>query len=197
MMSHRHQAALVASASRRSPSWGSAISQSFRQVEAEDPFRRAQSVHGHDEEEEDLRWAALEKLPTYDRMRRGVVRSALLRDDDHKADGTDDDAGAGAKAVELVDIGRLATGDAARGLVEHLLQDDSERFLRRLRDRIDMVGIELPKIEIRYKQLSVQADALLASRALPTLSNSAINFLQARASVPTQSQNDVDNIGMK
>ncbi|EAZ22785.1 hypothetical protein OsJ_06461 [Oryza sativa Japonica Group] len=111
-MSHRHHAALVASASGRSPSWGSAISQSFRQVEAEDPFRRAQSMRGHDEEEEDLRWAALEKLPTYDRMRRGVVRSALLRDgdDDHK---DDDDAGTG-KAVELVDIGRLATGDAAR-----------------------------------------------------------------------------------
>ncbi|XP_052143846.1 ABC transporter G family member 40 isoform X1 [Oryza glaberrima] len=174
-MSHRHHAALVASASGRSPSWGSAISQSFRQVEAEDPFRRAQSMRGHDEEE-DLRWAALEKLPTYDRMRRGVVRSALLRDgdDDHK---DDDDAGTG-KAVELVDIGRLATGDAARALVERLLQDDSERFLRRLRDRIDMVGIELPKIEIRYEELSVQADAFVASRALPTLSNSAINFLQ-------------------
>uniref|UniRef100_A0A0E0CJL1 ABC-transporter N-terminal domain-containing protein n=1 Tax=Oryza meridionalis TaxID=40149 RepID=A0A0E0CJL1_9ORYZ len=135
-MSHRHHAALVASASGRSPSWGSAISQSFRQVEAEDPFRRAQSMRGHDEEEEDLRWEALEKLPTYDRMRRGVVRTALLRDgdDDHK---DDDDAGTG-KAVELVDIGRLATGDAARALVERLLQDDSERFLRRLRDRIDM-----------------------------------------------------------
>ncbi|XP_015689586.1 ABC transporter G family member 40 isoform X2 [Oryza brachyantha] len=165
---HRHHSALPASASRRTPSWGSAISQSFRQVEADDPFRRAQSVREHDEEEENLRWAALEKLPTHDRMRRGVVRSTLLQ-------GGADDAG---KPVELVDIGTLAAGEAARALVERLLQDDSERFLRRLRDRIDMVGIELPKIEIRYEQLSVQADAFVASRALPTLSNAAVNFLQ-------------------
>uniref|UniRef100_A0A0E0JZB8 ABC transporter domain-containing protein n=1 Tax=Oryza punctata TaxID=4537 RepID=A0A0E0JZB8_ORYPU len=52
--------------------------------------------------------------------------------------------------------------------------DNSERFLRRLRDRIDMVGIELPKIEIRYEQLSVQADAFVASHALPTLSNAGL-----------------------
>ena len=45
------------------------------------------------------------------------------------------------------------------------------------------VGIELPKIEIRYEELSVQADAFVASRALPTLSNSAINFLQARTTL--------------
>uniref|UniRef100_A0A0D3F4B9 ABC transporter domain-containing protein n=1 Tax=Oryza barthii TaxID=65489 RepID=A0A0D3F4B9_9ORYZ len=174
-MSHRHHAALVASASGRSPSWGSAISQSFRQVEAEDPFRRAQSMRGHDEEE-DLRWAALEKLPTYDRMRRGVVRSALLRDgdDDHK---DDDDAGTG-KAVELVDIGRLATGDAARALVERLLQDDSERFLRRLRDRIDMVGIELPKIEIRYEELSVSADAFGLIGQFGSSNKKTINILK-------------------
>ncbi|KAF0936150.1 hypothetical protein E2562_038962 [Oryza meyeriana var. granulata] len=170
-MNHRHHAALP-SASRRSPSWGSAISQSFRQVEAEDPFRRAQSVHVHEEEEENLRWAALEKLPTYERMRHGVVQTALLRDNQ---DGTDDAAG---KVVELVDIGRLATGEAARALLERLFQDDSERFLRRLRDRIDLVGVELPKIEIRYEQLSIQADTFVASRALPTLSNVAMNFVQ-------------------
>uniref|UniRef100_A0A0D9VF50 ABC transporter domain-containing protein n=1 Tax=Leersia perrieri TaxID=77586 RepID=A0A0D9VF50_9ORYZ len=171
IVNHRNHAALAASASRRTPSWGSAISQSFRQADEEDPFRRAQSVQGHDDDEENLRWAALEKLPTYDRMRRGVVRSSLLHDDD------DDGSTA---AVEFVDVGRLASGDAARALVERLFQDDSERFLCRLKDRIDMVGIELPKIEIRYEQLSVEADAFVASRALPTLSNAAINFLQAQ-----------------
>jgi hypothetical protein len=62
--------------------------------------------------------------------------------------------------------------------LERLFQDDSERFLRRLRDRIDMVGIELPTIEVRYEQLMVEADVIAAGRALPTLWNAATNFLQ-------------------
>ncbi|TVU44277.1 hypothetical protein EJB05_03713, partial [Eragrostis curvula] len=134
---HAAAAALGASSSRRSLSLGSSISQSFRQMDTEDPFGRAQSEQGHRDEEENLRWAALEKLPTYDRMRRGIIRRAL-------DDGGDDD-------VELVDIQKLAAGDGGRALLERLFQDDSERFLHRLRDRIDMVGIELPTIEVRLE----------------------------------------------
>ncbi|KAG8046991.1 hypothetical protein GUJ93_ZPchr0008g13285 [Zizania palustris] len=169
-----------ASASRRSLSWGSSISQSFRQAaeaQADDPFGLTQSQQGHDDDEENLRWAALEKLPTYDRMRRGIIRSALLHGshDDHGGPAPD----AAANKMELIDIEKLAAGNhVGRALLERLLQDDSERFLRRLRDRIDMVGIELPAIEVRYEQLSIQADVFVGSRALPTLSNVATNFLQ-------------------
>jgi hypothetical protein len=126
-MDHQH-AAELASSSRRSLSWGSSISQSFRQMETEDPFGRVQSEQGHRDEEENLRWAALEKLPTYDRMRRGIIRKAL----------DDDDGGGGGDNVEVVDIHKLAAGDEGRALLERLFQDDSEGFLRRLRDRIDM-----------------------------------------------------------
>lgn len=124
---------------RRSMSWGSSISQSFRQAEADDPFGRAASQQGHDDDEENLRWAALEKLPTYDRMRRGVIRTALLQHD-----GCGAGAGGAAPAkddggrMELVDIQKLAAGNLGRALLDRVFQDDSERFLRRLRDRIDM-----------------------------------------------------------
>ncbi|KAJ1292576.1 hypothetical protein BS78_01G000500 [Paspalum vaginatum] len=162
------------SSSRRSLSWGSSISHSFRQMEtAEDPFGRAQSEQDHRDEEENLRWAALEKLPTYDRMRQGILRRALLIDEEEG--GQHHQSGGG---VEVVDIQKLAGGDGGRALLERLFQDDSERFLRRLRDRIDMVGIELPTIEVRYEQLTVEADVVAAGRALPTLSNSATNFFQ-------------------
>uniref|UniRef100_A0A0E0MGP8 ABC transporter domain-containing protein n=1 Tax=Oryza punctata TaxID=4537 RepID=A0A0E0MGP8_ORYPU len=157
---------------RRSMSWGSSISQSFRQAEAEDPFGRAMSQQGHDDDEENLRWAALEKLPTYDRMRRGVIRTALLHDGDGGV------AAAKDGRMELVDIQKLAAGNLGRALLDRVFQDDSERFLRRLRDRIDMVGIELPTIEVRYEQLSIQADVFVGSRALPTLTNAATNVLQ-------------------
>ncbi|KAL6909620.1 hypothetical protein ACP4OV_001901 [Aristida adscensionis] len=157
----------------KSLSLGSSISQSFRQMETEGPFGRAQSSSERDDDEENLRWAALEKLPTYDRMRQAIIRRAL-----HGHGHDHDDAAAAPGAVELVDIHHLAAGDGARHLLDRLFQDDSERFLRRLRDRIDMVGIELPTIEVRYEQLSVAADAVVASRALPTLWNATTNFLQ-------------------
>ncbi|CAN6247786.1 unnamed protein product [Urochloa humidicola] len=155
-----------ASSSRRSVNWSSSISQSYRQMETEDPFGRAQSKHDHRDEEESLRWAALEKLPTYDRMRQGILRRVLNQQEGLHG------------GVEVVDIQKLAGGDGGRALLERLFQDDSERFLRLLRERLDMVGIELPTIEVRYEQLTVEADVIAASRALPTLWNAVTNTLQ-------------------
>ncbi|KAM3278952.1 hypothetical protein ACQJBY_046320 [Aegilops geniculata] len=165
------------SGSRRSASaasWGSrrsgSISHSLRQqAGADDPFGRAASRQGHEDDEENLRWAALEKLPTYDRMRRAVLSNHA---------GVDGADGAAHELQGLVDINQLASGEAGRALLERVFQDDSERFLRRLRDRVDRVGIELPAIEVRYQGLSVEVDAFVGSRALPTLWNSATNFLQ-------------------
>jgi hypothetical protein len=62
-----------------------------------------------------------------------------------------------------------------------VFQDDSEQFLRSLKDRVDRVGIELPAIEVRYQDLSIDADAFVGSRALPTLWNVTTNFLQVGA----------------
>lgn len=139
------------------------MTHSFRQqADTEDPFGRAQSQQGHDDDEENLRWAALEKLPTYDRMRRAIIHQ------------DDDDAGGN----QLLDIEKVAGGEAGRALLERVFQDDSERFLRRLRDRVDRVGIDLPAIEVRYADLTVDADVFVGSRALPTLWNSTTNFLQ-------------------
>jgi hypothetical protein len=135
----------------------------------DDSFRRgsASSSRRHDDDEENLRWAALEtKLPMYDRMRR-----AILLGGDHQLQ---DMAG-------LVEIEHLASGDGGRALLERVFQDDSERLLRSLRDRVDRVGIELPAIEVRYQDLSIEVDAVVGSRALPTLWNVTTNFLQVGA----------------
>lgn len=35
----------------------------------------------------------------------------------------------------------------------------------------DRAGIEIPKIEVRYSNLTVSADVLIGSRAIPTLLN--------------------------
>lgn len=47
-----------------------------------------------------------------------------------------------------------------------------------MRNRIDRVGIEIPKIEVRFQYLSVEGDAYVGTRALPTLLNSTLNVIE-------------------
>ncbi|CAM0906091.1 unnamed protein product [Alopecurus aequalis] len=171
---------IVPSGSRRSwlSSHAASISRSMGgggYGDPDDPFRRSAASGGsgyrEEDDEENLRWAALEKLPTYDRMRRGIIRKALDQDADGK--GTDE-----------VDITNLAPRDG-RELMERVfkaVEDDGERFLRRFRDRLDLVGIELPTIEVRYEHLSVEADVHVGKRALPTLVNAVINTAEGLVS---------------
>lgn len=59
--------------SRRS--WASASFQDTWQDPA-DVFSRSRRQHEHEDEEE-LKWAAIERLPTYDRLRKGILRQVL------------------------------------------------------------------------------------------------------------------------
>lgn len=40
------------------------------------------------------------------------------------------------------------------------------------------MGIETPKIEVRYEHLSIQGDVYVGSRALPTLLNATMNSIE-------------------
>jgi hypothetical protein len=163
----------LSSGSRRGWMSASSISRSLRVGggDPDDPFRRSTASRDDGDDEENLRWAALEKLPTYDRMRRGIIRRAL-----------DAEGGGDNKLAGEVDLANLDPRDG-RELMERVfkaVEDDNERLLRRFRDRLDLVGIELPQIEVRYEHLSVEADVHVGARALPTLLNSAINLLEVR-----------------
>jgi len=41
------------------------------------------------------------------------------------------------------------------------------------------VGIRLPTVEVRFQNLTVEANSYVGSRALPTLPNSALNILES------------------
>ncbi|KAK6148816.1 hypothetical protein DH2020_016341 [Rehmannia glutinosa] len=60
--------------------------------------------------------------------------------------------------------------------------EDNETFLRKLRSRIDEAGIRLPTVEVRFKNLSVEADCFIGDRALPTLPNAARNIAETALS---------------
>ncbi|KAL0407831.1 UNVERIFIED_CONTAM: Pleiotropic drug resistance protein 1 [Sesamum radiatum] len=113
-----------------------------------------------EDDEEALKWAALEKLPTFDRLRKGLLF--------------------GSKGANEVDVQSLGFRDK-RNLVERLVntvEEDNEKFLLKLRKRIDRVGIDIPTIEVRYEHLNVDAEAYTASRALPTFVNFNINLIE-------------------
>ncbi|KAM0946167.1 putative ABC-transporter domain-containing protein [Dioscorea sansibarensis] len=149
----------MSSGSRRS--W---MTSSFR--DPSDVFKKNASEEEDDEDA--LRWAAIEKLPTSNRMTRGVLRHV---DENGKISSNE------------LDVRRLGVQEK-KVLMERILkvvEEDNERFLRRLRARIDQVGLELPKIEVRFENLAVEADAYPRGRALPTLLNATINTLEGIA----------------
>ncbi|TQD68623.1 hypothetical protein C1H46_045844 [Malus baccata] len=112
------------SVARQSSSRRSWRSTSVREMwNAPDVFQRSGRQQAVDEEEE-LKWAAIERLPTYDRMRRGMLRQAMSN---------------GRFVTEEVDVANLGAQDKKQ-LMESILkvvEDDNERFLQRLRARND------------------------------------------------------------
>ncbi|KOM41952.1 hypothetical protein LR48_Vigan04g215000 [Vigna angularis] len=115
-----------------------------------------------EEDEQELKWAAIEKLPTYLRMTRGILTEA---------------EGQPPTEIHINKLGPLQRKNLVERLVK-IAEQDNEKFLFKLRDRIDRVGLEIPTIEVRFEHLNVEAEAHVGSRALPTIFNFCINLLE-------------------
>ncbi|KAL5074288.1 hypothetical protein RYX36_013272 [Vicia faba] len=115
-----------------------------------------------EDDEQELQWAAIEKLPTYLRLTRGVLAESQ-----------------GQQPIEI-DVNKLGPLQR-KNLVERLVkiaEEDNEKFLLKLRERIDRVGLDFPTIEVRFEHLNVEAEACVGSRATPTILNFTINLLE-------------------
>lgn len=78
-----------------------------------------------EDDEEALKWAALEKLPTFDRLRRGILSLPE-----------------GSQRLQEVDVQQLGFRER-KALLERLVRvtdEDNERFLLKLKDRVDRWG---------------------------------------------------------
>ncbi|XP_015898189.3 ABC transporter G family member 32 [Ziziphus jujuba] len=129
---------------------------------AENVFARTSSFREDGEDEEALRWAALERLPTYNRVRRGIFKN-LVGD---------------SKEIGVSEL----QSDEQKLLLDRLISsvdDDPERFFGRMRRRFDAVDLEFPKIEVRYQNLKVESYVHVGSRALPTIPNFISNMTEA------------------
>ncbi|XP_047960901.1 pleiotropic drug resistance protein 1-like isoform X1 [Salvia hispanica] len=124
------------------------------------------SSRGEDDDEEALIWAAIERLPTFDRLRRGILVGS--------------EGGFG----EIDDVRNLEFQER-KNLLDRLVRDareDNEKFLLKLKNRIDAVGIDLPSIEVRFENLKVEAEAYVGRRSLPTLINFFANIFEELSS---------------
>nr|CAB3473535.1 unnamed protein product [Digitaria exilis] len=122
-----------------------------------------------DDDDEALRWAALESLPTRDRVRRAILPPLGAGGE-----------GGEAAAHQVVDV--LALGPRERrALLERLVRvadEDNERFLLKLKDRVERVGIHMPTIEVRFEHLMAEAEVRVGTSGLPTVLNSITNKLE-------------------
>ncbi|KAM0032056.1 putative ABC-type sulfate transporter [Helianthus debilis subsp. tardiflorus] len=122
------------------------------------------------EDEEALRWAALEKLSTYNRLRTTIFKPYVLADQQEMP--TD---------KMLLDVRELDP-NARQQFIDSIFkvaEDDNGRFLRKFRDRVDKVGISLPTVEVRFQNLTIEADCYIGDRALPSLPNAARNTVES------------------
>ncbi|XP_050234079.1 ABC transporter G family member 29-like [Mercurialis annua] len=128
---------------------------------------RRSSRHA-EEDEEALKWAAIEKLPTYDRLRTTIMQTF---EDNDEFQGVH----------KQVDVAKLNMNDRQMFIdkIFKVAEEDNEKFLRKFRQRIDKVGIKLPAVEVRYEHLTVEAECQIGSRALPSLPNAARNIAES------------------
>ncbi|GAY62363.1 hypothetical protein CUMW_217150 [Citrus unshiu] len=114
-----------------------------------------------EDDEEALIWAALEKLPTYNRLKKGILTAST-------------------GAANEVDVHKLGLLERQR-LIDKLVKVadvDNEQLLLKLKNRVDRVGISLPEIEVRFEHLNVEAEAYVGGRALPTFFNFCANLIE-------------------
>ncbi|KAK4269322.1 hypothetical protein QN277_022493 [Acacia crassicarpa] len=123
-----------------------------------------------DEDEEALRWSAIEKLPTYDRLRTSILQNFVEQQGQPHG---------GSK--EVVDVRNLNMNERQQIIdrIFKVAEEDNEKFLKKFRARIDRVGITLPTVEVRFENLTIEANAYFGKRALPTLPNVALNTIES------------------
>ncbi|KAL6182017.1 hypothetical protein ACLB2K_043440 [Fragaria x ananassa] len=112
-------------------------------------------------------WGAIERLPTYSRTRRGILHGQCQEEEDVQCREIDVKKNFGLPERKTL-LERLVN------IVEH----DNAKFLLKIKDRMNRVGLEFPTTEVRFEHLNVEAEAYVGSRASSTMFNFSINMLE-------------------
>ncbi|KAH9733978.1 hypothetical protein KPL71_017222 [Citrus sinensis] len=115
--------------------------------------------------EDAIESAKIERLPTFDRLKSSLFNKENV-EENFEIDG---------KRKKMIDVTKLESLERhvfINKLIKHV-GNDNLRLLQRIRNRVDRVGIKLPTVEVRYKNLCVEAKCeVVHGKPLPTLWNS-------------------------
>ncbi|KAJ4838000.1 hypothetical protein Tsubulata_027879 [Turnera subulata] len=112
------------------------------------------------EEEPAKNCSAIEKQPTCDHLREDVQIQSV----------------GGARENANGSLGSQENNNLLERLLK-LVEEDNGKFLLKLKDRFDRVGVNFPTVEVRFEHLNVEIQASTASQALPTFPNFFVNIL--------------------
>ncbi|GAY38373.1 hypothetical protein CUMW_036200 [Citrus unshiu] len=111
-----------------------------------------------EEDEEELMWAAIARLPSQKQRNYALLRRTSSGDE---------------AKTETIDVRKLSRSHRELVVKKALATNDQDnyRLLSAIKERLDRVGLEVPKVEVRLQNLRVATDVKVGSRALPTLIN--------------------------
>ncbi|KAL5580752.1 hypothetical protein UlMin_013194 [Ulmus minor] len=119
----------------------------FFEVEIEtarESFSRRSNAQSVAEDEEELMWAALDRLPSQKRSNSVAVlrRSA-----------------SGRRKAETIDVRKLNRLDRELLVKQALATSDQNNFklLSAIKQRLDRAGLEVPKVEVRFENLNIES----------------------------------------
>ncbi|PNT56531.2 hypothetical protein POPTR_001G251100v4 [Populus trichocarpa] len=129
-------------------------------------FSRPSNAEALEEDEDELVWEAISRLPSNKRGNFAVMR---------KSPSEYDRSGGYGEREEMIDVRRLDRHKRELVVKKALATNaqDNYKLLSAIKERLDRVGIEVPKVEVRFENLNISAKVQTGSRALPTLINVA------------------------
>lgn len=146
-----------------SSSWRAAAAASIRESLSRSLSSLSHQQEEKDDDEVELRWAAVGRLPTMDRLHTSLQLQAGQR--------------------QVVDVRRLGAAER-RMVVDALVANihrDNLRLLRKQRQRMDRVGVRPPTVEVRWRDVRVEAECqVVHGKPLPTIWNAVVSGLSVR-----------------
>ncbi|RVX01625.1 Pleiotropic drug resistance protein 3 [Vitis vinifera] len=114
------------------------------------------------DDEVDLQWAAIERLPTFERVRTSLFGHHGLNDGKEEL---------GKRVIHVTKLGALECNVFIDKLLKKI-EENNHQLLQKLREGMDRQAAPLFLLEVRYQNLSIEAECeVVHGEPLPTLWN--------------------------
>ncbi|CAN0854770.1 ABC transporter G family member 31 [Linum grandiflorum] len=134
-------------------------------------FARPSNAESARDDEDELIWEAIARLPSQKRdkfavLRRSPSERALMQGQQ--------------QLTEPIDVRKLDRAGRELVVKKALATNSQDNFklLSAIKKRLDRVGVQVSNVEVRFDNLNIVANVQIGSRALPTLINAARDTIE-------------------